>query len=777
MKSLFPLLLLLLDLTSAATIEPRWQSTITRPWPGPDLWANPAEDWTVKAGRIENIFSGGNRNLVLLTAELTPAAAPFTVRCRIDQVSQASSLSAFVGMQVGLSAPSGDFREAAIFGSGLSAGLQADGTLFIGSAVSKGAKVPVPFRLVTLELLGEPSSGDLVKLSLNATDPSSRLLGTLTTEVHASWLTGLVGFTVSSKLPPVIVSAQPRPTAPPTISQDRGGDFRIAFDRLLVTGEKAAHHPKRSFGPILWVTQTPSNDGSLRLLIQAASYAREEKHDVFLILDGKPNSSTALDATSRTAKFTLRRLDLSVPHSYEVTLDGDSFKGSVHPLPKGRPVTVAALGCNSTSGFPHNDLVANVTAHKPDVIAFLGDQVHELGGGYSYVVDQRPNERTLLCYLRKYAMHGWTWREILRDTPSVTIPGDHDVFHDKLWGCGGKLAEVYKGYSAAAQDSGGYKMAPEFVNTVHATQTGNLPSPIDPTIADNLISVFFTQWQYGPLDMAILADHQFKSAPRDLLPVGKIANGWPSEASFYSSPPPDHPKAELLGPRQETFLAHWAAKPDPTTPIRLVLSQSTFAAIQTYPPAATGSDANFSDPKLPKAGDYPPDDLPKPDFNANGWPQAKRKLALELIKQAGALHVTGDQDLGTSGQYGLTKYRDGPWWISSPANSNIAPRRWMPVVKGANPRPGGPRETGDFSDAFGNRITLAAVANPVASERQPATLFTHAVGYTILTCDPGSARVTLANWPYWASPAKPAPDNAPFPGWPITIDPKSGTRY
>ena len=777
MKSLiFFLLVLAAHAASAATIEPQWQETITRPWPGPDLWANPAEDWTIKAGRIENTFCGGNRNMVLLTAELTQAIAPFTVRCRTDQVSTSTPLQGFTGFQVGLSAGSGDFREAALLGSGLSAGVRCDGCLFIGDTVGSGAKVPLPLRLTTLELRGEPLGGDLYKLSLNATDPSSRLLSNVTTEVHASWLTGLVAFTISTKLPPTITAKLPRPPTAPAIPQDRGSDFRMAFDHLLVTGEKAAHHPERQFGPILWVTQTPSNDGSVRLLVQAASFSRSEKHDAALIIDGKPSSSVSLDPTTRTAKFTLRRLDLTVPHTYEVTLDDSSFKGSIRPLPKGRPVILATLASNNAGGFPHNELVANVTAHKPDVIAFLGDQVNELAGGYSYVVDQRPNERILLCYLRKLAMHGWTWREILRDTPSLTLPGDHDVFHEKLWGSGGKLADVSKGYSTAAQDSGGYKMAPEFINTVHITQTGNLPTPIDPTISDNLISVFFTQWQYGPLDMAIIADHQFKSAPHALFPDEKFDNGWPTNPEYFSGPPADRPKAQLLGIRQEAFLTRWAEKPDPTTPVRLVFSQAAFTSLKTYPLAAK-SEAVIRNLDVLKPTDYPPDDDVKPDFASNGWPQTKRLLALELMKKAGALHVTGDQDLGSCGQYGLSAYRDGPWWSASPAISNEGKRRWMPSIKGANPRSGAPRETGDFKDAFGNKITVAAVANPVERDPLPTNPRNHAVGYSILTCDPASGRITLANWPYGASPAKPAPNNTPYSGWPITIDPKSGARF
>ena len=676
-KLLLPLIFVA-NLAVGAEIAISFPAAVTRPWPGPELWANPAEDWVVKAGRAENTFAGGNRNLAVLTAELTPAAAPFTIRCRLDQLSALSPLPGFAGIQVGLAAASGDFREAALLGTGLSAGIRTDGTLFINTTLSTGLKVPTPFRLVTLELKGEPAAGDRYQLFLNATDASGQPLGSVTTEAHASWLAGLVAFTVSSKLPPVLDAAKPRPAEVKAIAQDRGGSLRVAFERLLLTGDKVAHHPERGFGPILWVTQAPSNDGSIRLLVQVAPFGRAEKHDVALILDGKPSSSTVLESASRTARFTVRRLDLTVSHPYEVTLDGGSFKGTIRAIPKGRAVTLAALSCDDATGFPHNELVANVAAQKPDVLAFLGDQIYENGGGYGHLVDQQENERTLVSYLRKYAMHGWIWRELLRDIPSVTIPDDHDVFHGNLWGNGGKLANVANGYGTSAEDSGGYKMSPDFVNVVHTTQTGNLPTPIDPTPCDNQISVYFTQWQYGPLDMAIIADRQFRS------------------------PPPDDPKAELLGPRQEAFLKRWAAKSDSSTPIRLVLSQTPWAVAQTLP-AAVKADSDVPNEK---------------DLNPT-------ERALKSVKDAGALHVTGNQHLGSTGQPGPAAFRNGPWWIATPATARLLDR---------------------------------------------------AVGYSILTCDPTANTVTLANWPYGASPAKPAPDNTPYPGWPITINPKSGTR-
>ncbi len=775
-KLLLPFIALI-HLAPAAEVAVSWPVDVNRPWAGPLVWANPAEDWVVRSGRAESTFPGGNRNLVPLTAELGKEAAPFTIRCRIDQTSPVSPMPGFAGIQLGMTAPSGDFREAAIMGTGICMGIKADGTLFVHGSEGGDKKIPVPFSSVTLEVKGELADGGMYNLVLTATDASGQLLGSMTAPVHGSWLPGLVGFTVSTQPPPSADVTAPKPAAgAPAMAQTRGGMLKVAFDHLLVTGGKVLHHPEHAFGPIWWVTQSPSNDGTVRLLVQAAPFGRTERHDVSLEIDGKAYQSVALDVASRTARFVVRRQDLSVPHTYVVKLAGDSFKGMIRPVPKGRPVTVAALSCNDATGFPHQLLVANVASQKPDVSAFLGDQIYEGIGGYGHVVDQALNDRAVVCYLRKYAMHGWTWREILRDVPSATLPDDHDVFHGNLWGCAGKKADVSKGYAASAQDSGGYKMSPEFVNTVHATQTGNLPAPIDPSPCDNHISVYFTQWQYGPLDMAIIADRQFKSAPRDLLPDGEIENGWPKSPDFYTSPPPDLPEADLLGRRQETFLKRWAGKPDPATPIRLVLSQTPWAAPQTLP-AAVQSDSDVPSMKNLKPGDYPPDDQPKPDFDTNGWPQGKRKLALGYVKLAGALHVTGDQYLGSTGQYGLDAFRDGPWWISTPATANLWPRRWMPAAKGANARPGDPRETGDFTDGFGNKITIAAVANPYDIEREPARLFDRAVGYAILTCDPATGRITIANWPYWAAPANPAPDNRPYPGWPLTIHPKTGERF
>jgi len=318
-------------------------------------------------------------------------------------------------------------------------------------------------------------------------------------------------------------------------------------------------------------------------------------------------------------------------------------------------------------------------------------------------------------------------------------------------------------------------MSVEFVNVVHRTQTGNLPDPVDPAPCPSGISVYFTRFEFGPCDIAILADRQFKSAPKPLLPVARIRNGWAKNPDFDARTQADVPEAQLLGPRQEKFLANWADDPKPSEPFRIVVSQAPWLAPQTLPKKMDG-DSGVPGLKVYAKGEYPPDDEPKADFDTDGWPQSKRTLALRLVRKAGAFHINGDQHLGSCGQYGLDTYDDGPWWICSPSISNVWPRRWMPAKAGKNRRPGDPKWLGAFEDGFGNKFTMHAVANPRKSTRKPVGLFQRAPGYTITRWNKAAGTVTMENWPYWAGPDRPAPDNKPYDEWPVVVDLKTLKR-
>jgi hypothetical protein len=170
-------------------------ANVSRPWPGKDFWANPAEDWALVKGRLENTFSGGNRNVTLLTAELTPAAEPFTAHVSFDQVSFELFGDGFVGFQAGVHGESGDFREAAVSGTGFAAGIDFTGRPFLGSVKPEGPPLPLPLRGIVLELKGEPDGADRYKLSLLVQDATGKILRTVTAPAHASWLPGLISLT------------------------------------------------------------------------------------------------------------------------------------------------------------------------------------------------------------------------------------------------------------------------------------------------------------------------------------------------------------------------------------------------------------------------------------------------------------------------------------------------------------------------------------------------------------------------------------------------------
>src|SRR5690606_2444760 len=134
-------------------------------------------------------------------------------------------------------------------------------------------------------------------------------------------------------------------------------------------------------------------------------------------------------------------------------------------------ITVADISCNYHSAFPNSLYVANTAKLDPDVLAFVGDQFYEPSAGYG--ITRAPLDRAIVDYLRKWYCHGWTWRELMRDRPSLALPDDHDVYQGNLWGQGGEGR-------ITTQAAGGYDQPVEWVNVVHRTQTSHNPDPYDP---------------------------------------------------------------------------------------------------------------------------------------------------------------------------------------------------------------------------------------------------------------------------------------------------------
>jgi hypothetical protein len=139
-----------------------------------------------------------------------------------------------------------------------------------------------------------------------------------------------------------------------------------------------------------------------------------------------------------------------------------------------------------------------------------------------------------------------------------------------------------------------------------------------------------------------------------------------------------------------------------------------------------------------------------------------------VIRRSLALHLAGDQHLATLVQYGVDDFRDAGFAFAGPALNNIWPRRWWPPLpEGHKPLPGQPPYTGDFRDAFGNRITVHAAANPRRTGLEPAIIHDRVTGYGVITFDKARRTMLLQCWPRFVDPIR-APDGQ-YEGWPRTI--------
>ena len=153
------LLLLAAAPAAAADFASRWPSGSDQVWLGPEYWANRVQDWRLHDGRIECIAAGGDRNVVLLTHELSARAEPFEISVNLGRLDQSASPAApgFAGFRVGMRGPFNDYRDTAIYGIGLDAGLSSDGRLFIGdldhASSGRGDISPANLHLV---LRGHP---------------------------------------------------------------------------------------------------------------------------------------------------------------------------------------------------------------------------------------------------------------------------------------------------------------------------------------------------------------------------------------------------------------------------------------------------------------------------------------------------------------------------------------------------------------------------------------------------------------------------------------------
>jgi phosphodiesterase/alkaline phosphatase D-like protein len=768
------LLLPLLSLPAlrADELQSAWPAEANRPWVGSDYWSNPLQDWRLRNGLLECHVAGGDRNVFLLTREIAPRTGDLDVSVTVGRLAgdEGPLGEGFVGFRVGIRGAFEDYRDSAVRGTGLDVGVAGDGRLFIGTLEAGAPRVHSLDSRLGLRLRAEPA-GSSYRLTLTATHEGGAAVTLTREEVPGEWLVGGLALVCHSG------AMRPTPTPPEMLpgfgerwGTARGGAFRFWFHDWRVTGSKLDAHPDRAFGPILFALHTLSH-GVLKLTAQLAPVDEPSAVVSLEIQDPSaawnPVATAPVDPLARTATFRVDDWDNTrdTPYRVALELDGEThaWTGTIRREPREKPeIVVAAFTGNNDLGFPHADVVRNVRHFAPDLLVYTGDNIYERVADYG--IERSPLAAATLDYLRKWYLFGWEYGDLLRDTPAICLVDDHDVYQGNIWGAGGRHATEY---GKPGQDQGGYTMPATWVNMVQRTQTSHLPDPWDPAPVEQGIGVYYTHLLYGGLSVAVVEDRKWKSSPTVQIPEAKIVNGWAQSHAYDPVTEGDVPGAQLLGPRQEAFLEEWAADWSGGAWMKVVASQTLFANVATLPPPADTDDVTPT-LRVMKPGEYAEGETPVADHDSNGWPQTPRNRALRAMRKGLAFHIAGDQHLGSTIQYGIDDWNDASWALCVPSVANVWPRRWYPSEPGAHRAPGAPRYTGEFKDGFGNRVTVHAVSNPVASGAEPAALFDRAPGYGIVTFDRASRHITVVNWPRWVDVTKSGAE--PYPGWPITID-------
>ncbi len=522
--------------------------------------------------------------------------------------------------------------------------------------------------------------------------------------------------------------------------------FMAAFAVGLSEAGGAAPKPKRKSrrpGDLLQIPKVPKDQvicfalytvHNNILKLTAQLYPLEENDPRTVRLEVKRNgnweqaAATDVITPGWTAPLRVEGWDMTREVPYRVR-HGESavYEGIVRKSPVDKDeVVVAAFTGNSIypghgGDIPKTDIVENLQRIKPDLLFLSGDQVYDHNRHYAY-----------------WLKFGRDFGEIIRSTPTVTIPDDHDVGHPNLWGAGGKQSFV------AAGHDGGYFKPVEYVQEVERAQTSHLPDPYDPTPIQRGISVYYTALNWGGISFAIIEDRKFKTGPQGVVPQMGPRPDHVTDPD-YDPKTLDVPGAVLLGERQLKFLRAWAADWRDAE-MKAVLSQTVFCG-----------GAHLHGRR---------DNRLLADLDSNGWPQTGRNKALAEFRKAFAIHIAGDQHLGTIIHHGIDDWNDAMYSFCVPSIANLYLRWWDPLEPGKNRKRGMPEHTGEFLDGLGNKVTVWAVANPSPEENHDK-LTTRAAGFGVVRFNKKDRTITMECWPRNVDVTDPQAKQ--YPGWPKTI--------
>jgi alkaline phosphatase D len=728
----------------------------TRTWLGPPYWANRLQDWRLHQGRLECVTSSGpmrTRTVAVLTRELVAGDHPARIGVRTGTLAAGEGFSGFL---VGAGGGRLDHRAAALVqgasgqGGGILCTFEADGSVRfrdhtdearqfayapLKGTVHTGTPRPrAPDEDVELVLELTPRGRGRFRLTLQARDAQGRPLA-------AARLEGVDGAALAGGI--ALVSS----------SQDPAGGARHWFAGLGTAGAKVAERPERAEGPILGALHS-LNGPVLKLTAQLFPVGDGDPREVRLQLarpgGGWDEAGTAPVGDGFAAAFRVTGWNGRAARRFRVlwgqgTAEAQAFEGTVaaDPATDGelrvglldctihsyRPLNVGSdlhdrmpgsrpLGLYTEANlyFPYVELVQRLRRQQPQLLAAVGDQYYE----HRPTTKEQGPEPTLDVLYRWY-LWLWAFRDLARTVPTIVLVDDHDVYHPNLWGNGGVAAP------GGDYRQGGYIHPAAWVNLVQRVQTSHNPDPYDPDPVAQGIGVYYGRFRYGGVSFAMVEDRKFKTGDKD----NRDASGKRYDLT-------------ILGDRQQRFLADWADD-DPGSP-KICFSQTLWGCLQT-------------------------DERGRAQFDSDADAAvAGRRSALELVRRAGALLLSGDQHLPSLVHHGLDRFGDGPVQFVAPA-AGTAWQRWFEPARPL-PNPGDTPWTGDFTDAYGNRMRVLAVANPritkaafrAARKGRSGELGDRQrkrEGYGLVRVDKARRQFVIECWPWDGGPQ--------FPGWPYRL--------
>lgn len=749
----------------AANFKSQLRNDVTRPFIGEEYWPNPQMDWQLNKGKMEVMISriGRDHDVHILTHQLLPEYGDFnqSVRSGFENIDPKKIKR--LGFKFGIVGSMPEEYRSNLFGSsGYQAGITSEGKLFGPGSETKDS-LPTSFlndfRLILKVKHHDAGFDYVVRAEKRDEEMKVRAFLELKKSIRSSKkLRGNLALfsdylqkSQASFIPSDIKNFLPDAT----------------FQSWEIAGNKVKENSSQTFGPVLW-TQYTLHRGVMKMTAQISPLGDENKEEAYLELftggEWKRIKNSKIHRYASTAHFRVENWNDKKDVPFRVVLeDGNEvgkWEGIIRKDPRNKNTfQLAVLSCMKDGAFPNQYLEQNLLAQDPELLFFAGDQLYEGNGGYGIVraYELEDVARASLNYLQKYWIFGWSFRQAMKDRPSIVIPDDHDVYHGNIWGLGG--APVPEGGSRNSE--GGYEMHPEWVRMVERTQVSNLPDPYDPTPVLQGIGVYYTDLNYGGISMAILEDRKFKSGPSQAVDakthLGRVDHVRDPELDPKVL---DKPGLELLGERQEKFLLNWAGDFRDAS-MKAILSQSPFGALATH--HGGGADKN----------------LLIADLDSNGWPQSGRNRAIDLARKAHAVMIHGDQHLATVVQHGIEHWNDGGFSFAGAGIYNGYPRLWAPEKPGRNRRKGAPKYTGEFLDGFHNKINVWAVANRVDKQFPDRMkgknlsalekLNYSASGYGIVRFNKTNQRISLESWPIYEEMDKEVGNYRMHAGWPVRV--------